>query len=99
MIVIRVKVSVKPENKSDFINVMQDSIAISREFDGCQHFGLYQDVMDDTTLILYEEWETQAQFDAYKASDHFKESGKQLFALMNGAPDSAYFNAEMIPVS
>jgi len=96
MIVIRVKVKVTSENKSEFVRIMTDSINVSREFDGCQFFGLYEDVTDENTLILYEEWETQSDFDAYKASEHFTESGKQLFPLMDGAPENAYFMAEPI---
>lgn len=96
MIVIRVKINVTSEAKPQFLHVMKDSIAISRDFDGCLHFGVYEDVTDENTLILYEEWETQAHFDAYKSSEHFDKSGKQLFPLMNGKPDSAYFTAELI---
>ena len=96
MIVIRVKVQVKPETKTDFVSAMKASIAISSEFEGCQHFGVYEDISDENTLILYEEWNNQTNFDAYKASAHFEESGKVLFALMDGKPDSAYFNAELI---
>lgn len=93
MMVIRVKVQVQPENKSSFLDAMKESIRISRKFDGCMTFDLYEDVTDDHALLLYEEWKTQADFDAYKASQHFKDSGKVLFALMDGEPDSAYFDA------
>jgi len=96
MIVIRVKVQVKPETKTEFIDAMKASIRVSSEFDGCLHFGLYEDVTDEHTMILYEEWDAQEHFDAYKTSQHFAESGKVLFALMDGKPDSAYFNAELI---
>lgn len=98
MMVIRVKVQVKPENKANFIDVMTESIGISRQFDGCLNFDLYEDVTDDNALLLYEEWDTTENFDAYKASDHFTASGKVLFPLMDGSPDSAYFDAERVPV-
>lgn len=95
MMVIRVKVQVKPENRAKFIQTMQESIHVSMEFDGCLHFNLYEDIADENTLLLYEEWETQGHFDAYKSSKHFRESGKVLFPLMNGKPDSAYYQAEV----
>jgi len=96
MMVIRVKVQVKPENKASFIDVMTESIGISSQFDGCLNFDLYQDINNENALMLYEEWETADDFDAYKKSDHFQESGKLLFPLMDGKPDSAYFDAAVV---
>mgnify|MGYP002652261989 CR=1 FL=1 len=98
MMVIRVKVNVKPETKSDFIDAMKASISISSQFDGCLNFNLYEDITDENALLLYEEWDTPEHFQAYKSSDHFQESGKVLFSLMDGSPDSAYFDAKSVPV-
>ncbi len=96
MIVIRVKIAVKPEAKGDFIAAMHESIPISSAFDGCIQFSLYEDTTDENALLLYEEWETQAHFDAYRNSAHFKDSGAVLFPLMDGSPDSAYFDAKVM---
>lgn len=94
MMVIRILIPVKPETKADFIAAMHESVPISSAFEGCLHFALYENTSDENALLLYEEWETQEHFDAYRNSEHFQESGKVLFSLMDGTPDSAYFNAE-----
>ena len=96
MLVIRVKMRVTPQNKAAFVTAMTESIPISSAFDGCIQFSLYEDMTDENALLLYEEWESQAQFDAYRESEHFAESGKVLFPLMDGKPDSAYFTAERL---
>lgn len=95
MIVIRIKLQVKPENKAEFVTFMAKSVEITNDFDGCLDYGFYEDITDEYAFILYEEWKTQAHFDKYRESEHFQESGKVLFPLMAGKPDSAYYAAEL----
>lgn len=97
MIVIRVAVTVKPEEKLNFVNLMQQETTEVKQFAGCERFNLYTDIVDENTFLLYEEWQTLADFEAYKNSDLFKQNGAKLFPMMSGAPDSAYFQAEMLP--
>ncbi len=97
MIVIRVLLEVQPEKQQDLVQFMHNSVTVSNRFEGCAKYNLYQDIGAENTFLLYEEWETQEQFDAYKASDHFKESGRVLFPLLVGTPDSLYFDAQVIP--
>lgn len=94
MIVIRVVVQVQPEKRQDFLAFMSTSIPLSRSFIGCAKFDLYQDIHLEHSFMLYEEWQSLKDFDAYRQSDHFKESGTVLFPLMNGQPDTAYFEAK-----
>jgi len=96
MIVIRVLLQVQPANRQAFLDFMHESITISNEFEGCEKYHVYQDVQDENTFLLYEEWTTQAQFDIYRESDHFKHSGDVLFPMMAGKPDSVYFDAQVI---
>ena len=96
MIVIRVQLQVKPDDKRQLIDFMKDSVTISRRFDGCVRYAFYEDVTDENAFILYEEWESQTKFDTYRESEHFKESGKVIFPLLNGEPDSAYFTADKL---
>src|SRR6059058_1964046 len=89
MIVIRVKVRVKPQEKAKFLSAMTASIPESKQFAGCARFELCQDVQDDHQFLLYEEWETLADFDAYRNSEYFKTSTAPMFGLMDGEPDTA----------
>lgn len=93
MLVIRVIVNIKPEEKANFINIMQHDIAISQQFEGCQNFAVYEQINDSNRFILYEEWQNQQYFDSYKASEHFKKTGALLFPMMQGEPDTAYYTA------
>lgn len=96
MIVVRVLVQVKPENKTSFVDLMKNDVTTTQDFDGCVHFEVYQDIKSDDTFVLYEEWENQTKFDAYRNSDYFKELGGQIFPLLEGSPNSAYYDASLI---
>jgi quinol monooxygenase YgiN len=65
-------------------------------FDGCERFAVYRDPSDATSLFLYEEWRDRDAADAYLGSDYFQSSGAVLFPLMDGAPDSAYYEAAQV---
>ena len=96
MIVIRVLVTVKPEEKENFVNHIKQEMVDVKQFAGCEKFNLYADVANKDTFLLYEEWQSQTYFDAYKNSDDFKQNGEKLFPMLAEPPDSAYFEAEII---
>lgn len=97
MIVIRVLVNVKPEASAAFVDLAkQEMVEVKQKFVGCERFALYSDVVQKDTFLLYEEWQTQENFDAYANSDYFKKNSEKLFAMMAGEPDTAYFRAEAL---
>ncbi|MFK7802042.1 MAG: putative quinol monooxygenase [Anaerolineae bacterium] len=96
MHIIRVLLTVKPEEKEAFItHLNQEAAAVKQNFSGCEKFGLFIDATDENGFLLYEEWESQQHFNAYRESDLFKQNGAKLFPMMAGKPDSAYFSAEL----
>lgn len=98
MFIIRVIMTVKPDEAPAFVEYLQKEAAdVKAQFAGCEQFGLFADVSAENRYLLYEEWETQAAFNAYRNSDFFKQNSAVLFPMMAGAPDSAYFSAEIIP--
>ncbi len=97
MMVIRVAVKIKPEEAANFVNhIQQEMIEVKQQFTGCERFNLYRDIADENTFLLYEEWQSQANFEAYKNSDYFKQNGQKLFPMMVEPPDSAYFEAQIL---
>src|SRR5687767_9047498 len=96
MIVIRVKVRVKPEAKASFLTILKPNIEDSLRFPGCTRFEVLEDVLDDHQFMLYEEWNSLSDFDGYRNSDYFKESAGPMFAMIEGEPDAAYFSAEAV---
>ena len=97
MIVIRVLVNVKPEASADFVNhIKQEMAEVKQKFTGCERFALYGDASKEDSFLIYEEWQSQTNFDTYRTSDYFKQNGEKLYAMMADPPDSAYFTAEVL---
>ncbi len=96
MIVIRVLLQIKADVTENFVHHMKQETKEMQSFEGCERFALYSDVSDENTFLLYEEWQTQHHFDAYKNSETFKKNGEKVFPMIAGKPDSAYFSAELL---
>lgn len=98
MVVIRVLVNVKPEASDAFVDhAKREMTEVKQKFAGCERFALYGDLVKENTFLLYEEWQTQENFDAYRTSVYFQQNGEKLYAMMADTPDSAYFTAEALP--
>lgn len=96
MIVIRVLMNVKPQDRAVFASMMHEDIIESRKFEGCVRFDLFSDPADPNAFLLYEEWDSLAAFDAYRHSDYLKERGAQIFPLLSQPPQSAYYEAAVL---
>ena len=98
MLVIRVELKVKPEEKTNFVEFVKGHNAESKEFEGCLWFETYRSLSQEDTFVIYEEWQSQETFDVYKNSDLFKRSMQTFGAMFAGPPNSAYYSAESLPV-
>jgi quinol monooxygenase YgiN len=96
MMVIRVVLKVKPEQEAAFAAFLADESAAVRQLDGCLRYALFKATDAEHTYLLYEEWASQAAFDAYKAGPLLKKSFEVLGPMMAGPPDSAYFTADKV---
>ena len=96
MIVVRVLMNVKPDNRDQFVTVMEQDAAQSRAFEGCQRFDLYQSPSNPRAFVLYEEWASQEAFDVYRNSDYLKGRFGVVMPLLDGNPDSAYYQASLV---
>ena len=56
-----------------------------RNMTGCRHYALYRKPTGDGLVIL-QQWDTMAAFDAYRASDVFAGLGAGLRPLMTAPP-------------
>jgi quinol monooxygenase YgiN len=96
MVVVRVAVQVKSEERVKFLEqVKRETVEIQR-FEGLLKFKVYEDPLAVNSFLLYEEWHTVKDFNAYKYSDFFKQNGQIFNPMMAGKPDSAYYSAEVI---
>jgi quinol monooxygenase YgiN len=71
MIVSSTKISVPPENRKEFLQTLHPLIDRVRQEKGCIRYEVYQDVENENTFILVEEWEAQADLDEHLRSDRF----------------------------
>ncbi|MEM9189278.1 MAG: putative quinol monooxygenase [Myxococcota bacterium] len=94
MMVIRVVVEVKPEQRDPFVAHLAEEARAVRELDGCERYELFQDPANTNRFLLYEEWASPAAFASYQESDLLRESFAVLGPMMAGPPDSEYFQAQ-----
>ena len=97
MFCVRVAVRVKPEGRERFVAQLKtEEQEVPDRFAGCERFAVFSDPADPDSVLLYEEWTDRAAAEAYMHSDYFRDAGTVLFPLMDGAPDSAYYEAERV---
>ena len=96
MVVIRVKVEVGAENRMVFLENSNNEVPKARQFAGCLNYGWYQELGQEGSFLLYQEWDTQANFDAFRTSAFFKANGDRVFPLLLGKPETAYFDAQTL---
>lgn len=69
MIVFSVRVVVPAAKRSELLKLLGPLLAPTRVQPGCVDARLYADTDDLNAFTLVEEWESQAEFDRYLASD------------------------------
>lgn len=96
MVVIRVKVEIAAANREAFLENSQSEVAKARGLEGCLNYGWYAELNQKDTFLLYQEWATPADFEAFRSSAFFKENGDKVFPMIMGKPDTAYFDAQTL---
>ena len=70
MLVVRVLVQVKPENRDQFITISTPLIAQTNAEPGCLFYSCYQDLADPNKFLFYEEYENQSAIDYHNQTEH-----------------------------
>ena len=97
MFTVRVAVRTQPAGRDEFIAQLEkEAREVPTRFEGCERFSVYRDPSDPDSAFIYEEWANRDAFDGYRTSDYFRASGEILFPLMDGAPDSAYYESARV---
>jgi quinol monooxygenase YgiN len=65
-------------------------------FAGCQRFAVYRAPGDPASFLLYEEWADREAVGAYLTSEYFRAAAAVLFPLIDGQPDSAYYESQRV---
>jgi quinol monooxygenase YgiN len=96
MMVIRVLVTIKPDQRDAFLTYMAQESLTVRALDGCIRYQVYSDASSPDSFMLYEEWADADTFHAYQNSPLLGESFKVLGPMMAAPPNSAYYEATNI---
>lgn len=79
MIFVTLKMNVRPERRSDLLEIMRGMLEPVRVERGCLSYRLYEDVEDRNTFSLVEEWNTQNDLERHIRTDNHR----RLMALMD----------------
>lgn len=96
MLVIHVKLAVKADQTTEFLDAVAPFVKQARGLDGCLDYTWYQSTEHDNTYILYELWESESQFRDYKASELFTSTQQALLPFAAGKPESNYYTADVL---
>lgn len=78
-ILATLKMIVRPERRSDFLETMRSVLEPVRVERGCLSYHLYQDIENRNAFVLLEEWATQEDLERHIRKD----SQRRLLALMD----------------
>jgi len=70
VILVTLKMIVRPEKRRDLIETMRGMLEPARVERGCLSYYLYEDVENRNILILVEEWETQEDLECHIRTDN-----------------------------
>ena len=97
MLTIRVAMTSKPGAPPAVVDHLRvEQREVPECFDGCAHYAVWVDPADDRRALLYEEWVDHDAFATYRSSERFERNRAVLIPLLDGEPDSAYYNSQLV---
>jgi quinol monooxygenase YgiN len=94
MFIARVTLRIRPSERGAFRAYVAEETRQARALPGCVEYAFCEDVTDPARVLLYEEWASREQFEAYRASPLFEAAGAQLGPMLEGPPRSAYYESD-----
>ena len=73
MLIRIVRMTFKPEEVDNFLQLFEESKDRIRHFEGCHHLELLKDYSANNILSTYSHWESEEALNNYRHSDLFKE--------------------------
>jgi quinol monooxygenase YgiN len=71
MILVTIKMKLSQDKRAEFLQTIIALASSIRQERGCASHHLYQDVEDENTFNLIEEWQTQDNLDDHLGSENF----------------------------
>jgi quinol monooxygenase YgiN len=70
MVIVIARFRPRPDRLDDFLALLRDVQAASREDDGCLNYGYHREVADDLSFIAVEEWRDMDALASHLRTDH-----------------------------
>src|SRR3954447_8687835 len=87
LVIVIARVRPKPETREQFIAVLKEIQAASREDDGCVNYGYYTEIEDPDSLIAVEEWRDMAALEAHLRTPHVARLVAELPGMIAAPPE------------
>jgi quinol monooxygenase YgiN len=71
MIVVAVRIQVKPQMREQFMQLAQGMLAPSRAEPGCISYNFFADTVEPNAFLFFEEWESREVLAAHTKTAHF----------------------------
>ena len=92
MVVVRFRVTCKPEKLKEAVAAFQDVVAPSRSTPGVINFDIAQDITDPTALIATEVFENQAALERQESLLEVQKVIGMLGDCVTGPPEATIFH-------
>lgn len=80
------------EEISTFINIYFDTCELIKQFEGCQHVELLQDIHDPSILSTLSIWNDENSLKLYRDSALFRSTWTKVKALFDATPQAHSYN-------
>jgi quinol monooxygenase YgiN len=71
MISFTVRMTFRPEDREEIVEVLRELTRLSRQEPGCVSYIPHHVESDPDTILIYEQYKDEATADAHRASPHF----------------------------
>jgi quinol monooxygenase YgiN len=88
MIIRIVKMTFIPEKLSDFLELFNSSKYKIRNFDGCTHLELLNDIKNKNVFFTYSHWESEDHLNRYRNSALFETVWSATKKLFHEKPEA-----------
>jgi len=88
MIIRIVKMTFDPEKVNDFLKVFEESKNKIRNFEGCTHLDLLQDIDHKNIYFTYSHWHSPEHLHNYRYSELFISTWAKTKNLFSGKPEA-----------
>jgi quinol monooxygenase YgiN len=71
MIIVRITMNVRPEKRKEVMQTLLSLIEPMRQEKGCLDYHVFQNIEDENSVSIIEEWKAREDLDRHMRSDRF----------------------------